>query len=271
MGKSRPHARLLASAAPCNRLPCEGSKPRIVSTPRTVGAYPDGSKRGLMDYDILVIDDEPSLRKLFASILNRAGYRVSTAESGFEGLKLLERNTYKTIMLDLKMPKMNGAETLREIRKIDKNVPVYIVTAFHREYFEALKTLRSDGIEFQILNKPIGKESLLQILDLAIPKNDPEKKPAIKLRLYIVGRSPKTQVQINDFHKAIRCGPYNEYSLEVIDVIDSPFLADQDHVLATPTLIKLSPPPVQRVIGNLCMGDMILQRLGLKKAARRCP
>ncbi|MFC1886871.1 circadian clock KaiB family protein, partial [Thermodesulfobacteriota bacterium] len=54
-----------------------------------------------------------------------------------------------------------------------------------------------------------------------------------------------------------------EYSLEVIDVLDRPDLAGQDRIIATPTLVKVSPDPVRKIIGDLSMKGRILQALGL--------
>jgi two-component system response regulator (stage 0 sporulation protein F) len=123
-----------------------------------------------MEHDILVVDDEESIRKMFSSMLKKANYRVSTAESGLEALKLLKTHTYRLILLDLKMPGMDGTETLREIRKINKNVPVYIVTAFKDDYLEALKNIREDGIEFQLMKKPIEHAHFLMVVDGVIMK-----------------------------------------------------------------------------------------------------
>ena len=112
---------------------------------------------------ILVIDDDAGVRKAFALALEDMPYQVDAAESGEKGIEMEQNNKYNLIFLDLKMPGLNGVETLREIRKTSKDTPVYIVTAFYKEFFEGLKTVRDDGIDFELLKKPIGSDEIVMI------------------------------------------------------------------------------------------------------------
>jgi CheY-like chemotaxis protein len=77
-----------------------------------------------------------------------------------KGIELERKNRYDLIFLDLKMPGMNGVETLRELRKIDKDIPVYIITAFYAEFFEGLKELGNEGVDFELLKKPLDGQSI---------------------------------------------------------------------------------------------------------------
>ena len=54
-------------------------------------------------------------------------------------------------------------ETLRRLRKIDRGVPVYIVTAFHKEFFEGLKSAGEDGLDFEVVKKPIGSDDIVLV------------------------------------------------------------------------------------------------------------
>lgn len=116
-----------------------------------------------MSRRILVIDDEDAVRKSFILALEDTDYQVETAESGEKGLKKIQTNKYDLIFLDLKMSGMNGVETLRELRKIDKSVPIYIVTAFHKEFFDQLKEAAEEGIGFEIVKKPLSSERIVLI------------------------------------------------------------------------------------------------------------
>ena len=109
---------------------------------------------------ILVIDDDAAIRKSFVLAIEDMPYHVDTAESGEKGIELGEKNKYDLIFLDLKMPGINGVETLRKLRKTAKEVPVYIVTAFHKEFFDELKGASEDGIDFEILTKPVGNKEI---------------------------------------------------------------------------------------------------------------
>ncbi len=118
-----------------------------------------------MNKQILVIDDDEAIRKSFKLALDEAGYRVDTAESGEAGIKRAQKTIYDMIFLDLKMPGLNGVQTLRELRKFHVAVPIYIVTAFHKEFFKELKILTNNGIEFELLRKPIGSDEILELTD----------------------------------------------------------------------------------------------------------
>ena len=114
---------------------------------------------------ILIIDDEESVRKGFSLSLEDAGYDADSAATGEEGLEKVKADQYDMILLDLKMPGMGGVNTLREIRKLYEDLPVYIITAFHAEFFSELQSATSDGIEFELLRKPIESDDLCAIVD----------------------------------------------------------------------------------------------------------
>ena len=116
-----------------------------------------------MEKRILVIDDDESVRKAFLLALEDTGYQVDTAESGEKGLKMRKKNKYDLFFLDLHMPGLNGVETLRELRKIDKKVPIYVVTAFYKMYFEELIKAEKEGISFDVVRKPIGGDQIVQV------------------------------------------------------------------------------------------------------------
>ena len=114
-----------------------------------------------MSKQILVIDDEPSIRRSFQLALEDTGYQVDTAASGMEGLEMEKFNRYDLICLDLKMPGLDGVDTLKELRKLDTGVPVYIVTAFYEEFFDRLDQALREGIEFEVLRKPISADQIV--------------------------------------------------------------------------------------------------------------
>lgn len=117
-----------------------------------------------MAKSILVIDDEIAIRKSFLLALEDTDYQVDTVDSGLKGIEMMGQNHYNLIFLDLKMPGMNGVETLKELRKISKDTPIYIVTAFYGEYFADLKKLPEDGIDFEVLQKPVNSQQILMLV-----------------------------------------------------------------------------------------------------------
>ncbi len=115
-----------------------------------------------MSKHILVIDDQYIMRKSFVLALEETEYQVDMAESGEKGIDMGKEGNYDLIFLDLKMSALNGVDTLRELRKIDEIVPIYIITAFYEVFFEELKGAEKDEIEFEVLRKPfIGDQILL--------------------------------------------------------------------------------------------------------------
>jgi len=128
-----------------------------------------------MNKHILVIDDDAGIRESLSLILGDAGYQVDTVESGEKGIERVRNNKYDLIFLDIKMAGMNGIETLREIRKMGKKIPVYIITAFQREYFRQLEGAKQDGMDFEVIEKPFDRKRLLSlvkdILEIYTPDN----------------------------------------------------------------------------------------------------
>jgi two-component system response regulator AtoC len=79
---------------------------------------------------ILVIDDERDIGWLFSKILTEEGYQVLIALNGREGISTIQKEKPDLVILDLKLPGMDGIETLREIRKFDKDLLVVVLTGY---------------------------------------------------------------------------------------------------------------------------------------------
>ena len=109
---------------------------------------------------ILVIDDEPLVGKLFRdSLQEKNGYHVRTALSSPEALELIASQNFDLIFLDLVMPQLDGSELFRRIRKIDKQVPIAIITGYPDS--NLLKKAKEHG-PFMIMIKPFTSEDILQ-------------------------------------------------------------------------------------------------------------
>ena len=82
-----------------------------------------------MEEKILVIDDEQVVCDVLKKFLTKKGYKASTALSGEEGIKKIKEEKPHIVLLDIRMPGMDGIETLKKIREIDKNIGIIMVTA----------------------------------------------------------------------------------------------------------------------------------------------
>ena len=83
------------------------------------------------------------------------------------------------------------------------------------------------------------------------------------LKLYVTGLTPRSQDAVKNLKKILNEDYKGVYSLRVIDVVKHPNLAEDDKILATPTLIKILPPPVRRIIGDLSNKEKVLFGLDL--------
>jgi circadian clock protein KaiB len=87
------------------------------------------------------------------------------------------------------------------------------------------------------------------------------------LRLYVTGSSPRAEVAVANLRRICELELQGQYELQVIDVLEQPQLAEDERILATPTLIKQLPPPLRRVIGDLSDKDKVLLGLEVRPAA----
>jgi DNA-binding response OmpR family regulator len=115
-----------------------------------------------MPESILVVDDEQNLRHTLAFILKRAGYFVTTAENAEEALNTLKVGTFNLLILDLKMPDVDGLSLLKLIRQNHPKLPVFILTAYG-SLDSAIDALRLEARDY--LLKPIDPAQLLQRIE----------------------------------------------------------------------------------------------------------
>ena len=116
---------------------------------------------------ILVIDDDKAMRDACFQILSRQGYRVEMAASAKQGLSLLERLSFDTILLDLVMPDMDGLETLKKIRALDPDVEVIIITGYGTIQ-AAVESIKAGAFHF--LSKPFVPDDLRDLVSRALGK-----------------------------------------------------------------------------------------------------
>ena len=130
----------------------------------------DGNEQFIApDARILVVDDNPSNRKVIASFLEPCLIKIDDVESGYEALEMLDIKEYDLVLMDLRMPKMDGAETLKKIKEDypDFDTPVIVLTA---DIMNGIKDKLLDvGFE-AFLPKPVSSAALLNIVRTFIPE-----------------------------------------------------------------------------------------------------
>jgi len=113
---------------------------------------------------ILIVDDEPDIALILKLQLEDAGYRTVPARDGVEALEAIEREKFSLIMLDIKMPRMDGLEVLSRIRGEDKP-PVVMMTAHGSEDI-AVDAMKKGALDY--ISKPFSTDDMLQKVERAI-------------------------------------------------------------------------------------------------------
>lgn len=79
---------------------------------------------------VLVVDDQNGVRRLLEELFKKEGYEVSVAADGVESIEKVKSSPPDLILMDMKMPNMNGLEASQEIKKIDSHIPIIMMTAY---------------------------------------------------------------------------------------------------------------------------------------------
>lgn len=112
----------------------------------------------------LLVDDNEAFAENLAEILRDTGAEVDIALNGLQAIERVKVQRYDALVTDMRMPGMNGAELLRELRKIDGALPAVLLSAYSQE--DLLRMARRDGL-LAVLSKPQQIPRLIQILDSA--------------------------------------------------------------------------------------------------------
>ena len=140
---------------------------------------------------ILIIDDERSIRATLKEILEFEKYIVETAQDGIEGYKMAEKKNYDLIFCDIKMPKIDGIETLKNIVKNNISSPVVMISG-HGDIETAVQTLKIGAFDY--IEKPLDLNRVLKCVKNALNNNHLKKentilKSKIKSKSEIIGQS----------------------------------------------------------------------------------
>lgn len=121
-----------------------------------------------MTNQILVVDDDPVMHRLFQHHLERAGYQMLSAKNGLEALEVASREKPGLIVMDIMMPDKDGLAALRELKKADatKTIPVIVITA--NSHFMTRKESENSGAAM-FLTKPFSPTQLLNEIRRIVP------------------------------------------------------------------------------------------------------
>src|SRR6267142_1379136 len=146
---------------------------------------------------ILVIDDEDIMREILEALLTREGYAVRLASGGAEGLELAKSLPFDAAIVDVMMPGMDGMAVLEELKKIDDDLPVLMITAF-ASVENAIAAMKRGAFDY--ITKPFKNDEVLVVLRNAVERRRlVAENTALKQTLQtqsqkfagIIGRSPR--------------------------------------------------------------------------------
>ncbi len=120
---------------------------------------------------VLIIDDEAEIRESLQTLLELEGYEVETAANGEQGLAKLGDRPFDLLLLDLALPDRNGIELLPEIRTLDPQISVIMITAYGTVE-DAVRAMQAGAANF--LQKPWDNEKLLADVRAAVARRRAE-------------------------------------------------------------------------------------------------
>ena len=118
--------------------------------------------------DILIIDDEKSIRKTLTEILSFEGYKIEEAADGEDGLKKFKEKTFDLVLCDIKMPKLDGIEFLQKANEINPDVPIIMISG-HGNIETAVEAVKKGAYDF--ISKPPDLNRLLITIRNAMDKS----------------------------------------------------------------------------------------------------
>jgi DNA-binding response OmpR family regulator len=121
---------------------------------------------------ILLVDDEPDLCRIYRIVLQDAGYECTPYTDSVKAMQEFRPYYYDLILLDIKMPILNGFELCKKIREADKTVQIAFVTASEVYYEKAREKYYPELANINYIQKPIGNEELVCIVNIMIAASD---------------------------------------------------------------------------------------------------
>lgn len=147
---------------------------------------------------VLLIEDDLTFSRILEGFLTRKGHQVTITHKGKEGIRTFESKPFDFVLLDYRLPDMNGMDVLVELKSRSPHVPVVIMTSFS-DIRTAVKAIKSGALEY--ITKPVNPDELLMILQQALTRTEKVSAPAAEFSSsYVEGSSPVAQ----ELHNMVR-------------------------------------------------------------------
>jgi two-component system response regulator HydG len=150
---------------------------------------------------ILLIEDDLTFSRILEGFLTKHGCHVTINNKGKDGLRTFQSRSFDMVLLDYRLPDVTGMELLTEIKKLNNEVPVVIMTSFS-DIRTAVKAIKSGALEY--ITKPVNPDELLMIVQQALKKE--KKHEAISSPVFhnnFVEGNSAPALQLNEFVKLV--------------------------------------------------------------------
>lgn len=114
---------------------------------------------------LLIVEDEDNLRELYAEELEEEGYEISRAENGKAAIDLVKKESFDLVIMDIRMPEMDGIEALGKVISLNKKIPVIIYTAYSN-YKSNFMTWTADAYLTKSSNLDELKDKIKELLSV---------------------------------------------------------------------------------------------------------
>lgn len=116
---------------------------------------------------LLIVDDEPHIRSALSKALSLLGYTVDEADGGSAALALLQQTAYDLMVLDMRMPDMDGTEVMQQVRQFQPELLIIILTG-HASLENAIAAIKSEAVDY--LLKPVSTHEIAEAVQRALYK-----------------------------------------------------------------------------------------------------
>jgi DNA-binding response OmpR family regulator len=225
---------------------------------------------------ILLVEDDPDIREMMATLLGMAGFEVVSCESAECGLNALREQEFDLILTDYALPRQSGLWLLNEAETegLIQGTPVLIVTAHpdvdaQSAYEVIQKPFDLDELIERVHRRMEGANSGPKRRRFTMPLengNGPQGGPPdcpepVELILYVSSQSPRSFAAVRNIKKVLERFNSSRVKLTVCDLSTNPDAGVADAVAFTPTLVRRTPGPRTFILGHITNPDVLLELL----------
>jgi DNA-binding response OmpR family regulator len=223
---------------------------------------------------ILLVEDDPDIRDMLATLLDMAGFAVQACESAECGLNALREGQFDLILTDYALPRQSGVWLIEHARAegLIQETPVMIVTA-HPNVEGA------NG--YEVIHKPFDLDELIERVRYRVEgegprrrrtadiraggrpdgENDGQCPEPVELILYVSSRSPRSHAAVRNIQGVLKRFKTSRVKLTVCDLAQDPTRGIEDSVAFTPTLVRKTPGPRTFILGHVTNPELVLELL----------